>query len=161
MWQSLAPGLPGTDGLTIRDEVDLSNTDVTGALRVNSVLKKLEILKLTGTRTKIDFMGRRIEVLRAHSLKWPPWRSVGWPWTPRCPNSWLRCSDCFHLNSIGAAGCGLTGKVPKTALFYGKERSLRLDSFGPKFGVLGFGLQPHRQSGFDPEKVELLGACRQ
>ena len=24
---------------------------------------------------------------------------------------------CRHLNSIGAAGCGLTGEVPKTVLF--------------------------------------------
>ena len=39
-------------------EVDLSYSEVTGTFHVNSDFKYLEILKLTGTRTKIDFSGR-------------------------------------------------------------------------------------------------------
>ena len=66
--------------------MDLSDTEVTGTFHLNSVLKALEILKLTGTRTKIDLMVDS-EYSECPFPKLTPWRPVGWPWTPQCPNS--------------------------------------------------------------------------
>ena len=91
-------------------EVDLSDSEVAGAFHVKSVLNSLRVLKLTGT--KIDFMG------------------VDSDWCPFPKMTTLEVSGlamdtsvseflhpllrCRHLNSIRAAGCGLTGKLPKT-----------------------------------------------
>lgn len=93
-------------------EVDLSDTDVTGALRVNSALKNLEILKLTGTRTKIDFMGRR----RDSKCPFPEMATLevsGSAVDASVSEFLAPLLYCHHLNRIGAAGCGLTGELPK------------------------------------------------
>ena len=95
-------------------EVDLSDTDVTGAFHVK-VLKGLEILKLTGTRTKIDFMGGRIR-----PCPFPTMTTLevsGLAMDASVSEFLAPLLHCRHLNSIGAAGCGLTGEVPKTVLF--------------------------------------------
>jgi len=107
-------------------EVDLSDTEVTGAFRVNSVLEYLEILKLTGTRTKIDFMADSdcpfptMTTLEVSGLAMDA--SVSEFLHPLLP--------CSHLNSIGAAGCGLTGELPKTVLLIGAEYPFDLTYLG-------------------------------
>ena len=94
-------------------EVDLSDTDVTGTLHVNSEFKYLQILKLTGTRTKIDFTGGR------KLCPFPKMTTLevsGLAMDASVSEFLAPLLDCRHLSSIGAAGCGLTGKVPKTDL---------------------------------------------
>ena len=97
-------------------EVDLSDTEVTGTLY--SGLYYLEILKLTGTRTKIDFMGGRF------ACPFPKMTTLevsGLAMDASVSEFLTRLLPCEHLNSIGAADCGLTGKLPKTAVFHGRE----------------------------------------
>ena len=107
-------------------ELDLSDTDVTGTFRVNSVFEKLEILKLTGTRTKIDFMADsdcpfpKMTTLEVSGLAMDA--SVSEFLAPLL--------NCRHLNSIGAAGCGLTGELPKTVLYFFRELPLDVTDLG-------------------------------
>ena len=105
-------------------EVDLSDSEVTGTFHVNSVFQYLEILKLTGTRTKIDFMGvdsdcpfPNMTTLEVSGLAMD--KKVSFFLDPL-----LRCS---HLNSIGAAGCGLIGEVPKTIFFVHFHKEVTFD----------------------------------
>ena len=89
-------------------EVDLSDTDVTGTMHVNSVFYYLEILKLTGTRTKIDFMGRGV----GSECSFPKMTTLevsGLAMDALVSEFLAPLILCQHLNSIGAAGCGLTG----------------------------------------------------
>ena len=99
-------------------EVDLSNTDVTDTMHVNSVFYYLEILKLTGTRTKIDFMGGRFA---CPFPKMTTLKVSGLAMDASVSEFLARMLPCEHLNSIRAADCGLTGKLPKTAVFHGRE----------------------------------------
>ena len=117
-------------------ELDLSHTEVTGTFHVNSVLKELEILKLTGTKTKIDFMGRHVgpgcPFPKMHTLE-----VSGLAMDASVSEFLAPLLDCRHLNSIGAAGCGLTGEVPKTALFFGhREFPFDWTPLGKKLGFL-------------------------
>ena len=89
-------------------EVDLSDTDVTGDFHVNSVFKNLQVLKLTGTRTTIDFMGGR----ESHECPFPEMTTLevsGLAMDASVSEFLAPLRGCSHLNSIGAAGCGLTG----------------------------------------------------
>ena len=103
-------------------EVDLSDTEVTGAFHVNSVLKKLRVLKLA--RAKIDFL----EGFLQEDL----WGECPFPAVTILEVSGLAMDasvsefldpflHCEHLSSIGAAGCGLTGEIPKTISVFGEE----------------------------------------
>ena len=108
-------------------EVDLSDTDVTGTFHVNSVLKNLQVLKLTGTRTKIDFMGGR----GSYECPFPKMTTLevsGLAMDASVSEFLTPFLWCSHLNSIGAESCGLTGKVPKTiSYFVRKELVLEFD----------------------------------
>ena len=138
------------------EEVDLSDTEVTGTFHMNSVLKKLEILKLTGTRTKIDIMGGR------HSIQCPfPKMTTlevsGLARDASVSQFFAPLLFCDHLNSIGAAGCGLTGKVPKTAFPAGTEYPFDLTHLG---GALVFlDLASNRIDRVDsiPKRLKSLG----
>ena len=116
-------------------EVDLSDTEVTGAIHVNSVLNNLEILKLAGT--KIGFMmgglGREIKCPfhKITSLEVSGLAMDASVSEFLAPFLW-----CRHLNSIGAAGCGLTGKLPETVMYSGLRESPFDDTFLGK--ALGF-----------------------
>ena len=103
-------------------EMDLSDTEVTGALHVNSIFLFLRILKLT--RTKIDFL--------EGFLQEDFWGECPFPEVTTLEVSGLAMDAsvseflslfnyCQHLSSIGAAGCGLTGEVPKTISVFGEE----------------------------------------
>ena len=110
-------------------DVDLSDTEVTGALHVNSVFKSLHILKLTGTRTKIDFMGGRL----GSKCPFPKMTTLevsGLAMDASVSQFLAPLLFCSHLNSIGAAGCGLAREVPKTALFFGRERPFDVTALG-------------------------------
>ena len=104
-------------------EVDLSDTEVTGTFRLTSGRRKLRILKLTRTRTKIDLHGRV-------GLKCPfPHMTTlevsGLAMDASVSEFLAPSVNCHHLNSIRAAGCGLTGQVPKTILTV--EKGYRFD----------------------------------
>ena len=89
-------------------EVDLSDTDVTGDFHVNSVFKNLQVLKLTGTRTTIDLMGGR----ESHECPFPEMTTLevsALAMDASVSEFLAPLRGCSHLNSIGAAGCGLTG----------------------------------------------------
>ena len=135
-------------------EVDLSYSDVTGALPVNSALNNLEILKLTGTKTKIDFMGRRREV-----CPFPAITSLevsGLAMDTSVSEFLAPLLYCFRLNSIGAAGCGLTGEVPKTALFFGQERPFDWTPLGKNLGFLDLASNPMDKVDSIPRKLNSL-----
>ena len=102
-------------------EVDLSYSEVTGTFRVNSVLEELEILKLTGTRTKIDFMGVHRESYECPFRPLTTLEVSGLAMDASVSEFLAPLLNCRHLNSIGAAGCGLTREVPKTAVFLRRE----------------------------------------
>ena len=113
-------------------EVDLSDTEVTGALDEDSLFERLEVLKLT--RTKIDF-----EEFLDGALQ--NWLGCPFPKMTTLEVSGLAMDApvfeflapllfCPHLNSVGAAGCGLTGEVPKTVLFFGQEYSFESTFLG-------------------------------
>ena len=109
------------------EEVDLSQTEVTGAFHVNSVFKSLRVLKLTGTRTKIDFMGgpiRQCPFPNMHTLE-----VSGLAMDASVSEFLAPLLLCERLNSIGAAGCGLTGEVPKTVPYYGMREHPFDDTF--------------------------------
>ena len=92
------------------EEVDLSDTDVTGTLHVK-VFKNLQVLKLTGTRTKIDFRQARLGS-GCHAFPKMTTLEVSGLAMDASVSSFLApLLFCPHLNSIGAAGCGLTGEV--------------------------------------------------
>eukprot|EP00434_Breviolum_minutum_P029499 symbB.v1.2.026084.t2/scaffold2508.1/size77433/4 len=99
-------------------EVDLSDTEVTGAFHVNSVLEDLEILKLTGTRTKIDIMAGRYRI-QCPFPKMTTLEVSGLAMNASLSQFLAPLIECSRLNSIGAAGCGLTGEVPKNVLRHG------------------------------------------
>ena len=103
-------------------EADLSDTAVTGNFDEDSELKSLKVLKLT--RAKIDFM-------------YTFWQGGFWASCPFPQLTTLEVSGlamdasvskflspfnyCQHLSSIGAAGCGLTGNLPKTISVLGGQ----------------------------------------
>eukprot|EP00434_Breviolum_minutum_P029498 symbB.v1.2.026084.t1/scaffold2508.1/size77433/4 len=99
-------------------EVDLSDTEVTGTFQKNyvyEVFNNLEVLKLRGTRTKIDIgglygQGCPFEAMTTLEVS-------GLAMDASVSEFLAPLLYCDHLNSIGAAGCGLTGEVPKTVVF--------------------------------------------
>ena len=110
--------------------VDLSDSEVTGAF--DSVLKNLEILKLKSTRTKIDFMaGRKCPFPKMRTLE-----VSGSAMDASVSEFLAPLIECEHLNSIGAAGCGLTGELSKTALYHGREWSFSATPLGKALGFL-------------------------
>ena len=116
-------------------EVDLSDTEVTGTFHVNSALKKLEILKLTGTRTKIDFMGGRASI----DCRFPKMTTLevsGLAMDASVSEFLDPLLWCSRLNSIGAAGCGLSREIPKTVLWLGKEISFDSTNLGKALAFL-------------------------
>ena len=102
-------------------QVDLSDTDVTGTFHVNKRFFNLESLKLTGTKTKIDLMGGR----KGNECPFPSMSTLevsGSAVDSSVSEFLVPLLECEHLNSIGAAGCGLTGEVPETVLYYGHTK---------------------------------------
>ena len=122
-------------------EVDLSYSEVTGAFHVNSVFDYLLILKLTGTRTKIDFMGGRGD----RECPFPEMTTLevsGLAMDASVSEFLAPLLRCQHLNRIGAAGCGLTGELPKTALFLGQECPFDVTFLGKALGFLDLASNP-------------------
>ena len=107
-------------------EVDLSDSEVTGTFHVNSVFEHLHILKLTGT--KIDFMGGQ----GGFACPFPAMTTLevsGSAMDASVSEFLAPLLYCEHLNSIGAAGCGLTG------VLFGDELTFDASPLG---GVLVF-----------------------
>ena len=96
------------------EEVDLSYSEVAGAFDKDSVFKILRVLKLTGT--KIDFMIRRCPFPKMTTLE-----VSGLAMDASVSEFLDPLLYCRHLNSIRAAGCVLTGELPKTVSFGGLE----------------------------------------
>ena len=102
-------------------EVDLSDSEVRGTFHMNSEFENLEFLKLTGTRTKI-----KIDIMADTDCPFPKMTTLevsGLAMDASVSEFLALLLYCQHLNSIGAAGCGLTGEVPKTAWFLSRESS--------------------------------------
>ena len=100
------------------EEVDLSDTEVTGTLDIFFGLRELHILKLTRTRTKIDFKGG-LDDFECPFPRMTTLEVSGLAMDASVSEFLAPLLHCQHLNSIGAPGCGLTGEVPKTFLFFG------------------------------------------
>ena len=136
-------------------EVELSDTEVTGTLHVNSVLMRLEILKLTGTRTKIDFMGGRGD-------RECPFRAMttlevsGLSMDSSVSEFLAPLLFCSRLNSIGAAGCGLTGEIPKTALWFGREQPFDLTWLSNSLSFLDLASNRIDKVDFIPNRLKTL-----
>ena len=136
-------------------EVDLSDTDVTGTFRVDSVLGYLEILKLTGTRTKIDFMGGR----ESYQCPFPEMHTLevsGSAVDASVSEFLAPLLRCHHLNRIGAAGCGLTGEIPKTVGWFGHEIPFDLTFLGKALGFLDLASNPIDKVDSIPRKLNSL-----
>ena len=136
-------------------DVDLSYSEVTGAFRVNSALNNLEILKLTGTKTKIDFEGGRI----GSQCPFPKMTSLevsGSAVDASVSEFLAPLLRCHHLNRIGAAGCGLTGEVPKTVGWFGHEIPFDLTFLGKALGFLDLASNPIDKVDSIPRKLNSL-----
>ena len=109
-------------------EVDLSDTEVTGAFDEGSVFENLHILKLTGPRTKIDYMGGGVG-----PCPFPKMTTLevsGLAMDASVSEFLAPLLHCQHLSSIWAAGCALTGEVPKTAVFHEGKMPFELTALG-------------------------------
>ena len=142
-------------------EVDVSDTEVTGTFHVNKRFRNLQVLKLTGTRSKIDFMGGR-DSSECPFPKMTTLEISGSAVDSSVSEFLVPLLECQHLNSIGAAGCGLIGEVPKTVLLRGREQPFDWTFLSNSLSFLDLASNRiDRQSEFYPEQVENLGAGRQ
>ena len=90
-------------------EVDLSDSEVTGTFSVNSAFEDLQVLKLTGTRTMIDFRFRGASANYCPLPEMTTLEVSGLAMDTSVSEFLDLLINCRHLNSIAAAGCGLTG----------------------------------------------------
>ena len=141
------------------EEVDLSDTEVTGTFHVNSVLEDLHILKLTGTRTKIDFTGMADSDC--------PFRAMT---TLEVSGLAMDASVSRILSSVdplsafeqhrGLQVVASPGSFRRLLCFMTKGCPFDETNLGRVLGFLNLASNRIDQSGFDPGKVESLGAGR-
>ena len=130
-------------------EVDLSDTEVTGTFHLNSVLKALEILKLTGTRTKIDLMVDS-EYSECPFPKLTTLEASGLAMDTSVSEFLDPLLFCQRLNSIGAAGCGLTG------VLFGEEYPFDRTFLGKALGFLDLASNRIDKVDSIPERLKTL-----